>query len=232
MSIGTLDGKIVNIEERKELTEADINSTNLIPKAINEIKLLLDNNKLEETKSGESIKNINNITAAMENAIIDFQNAKRGEKSEKDFILKYRDVINLGIQKLSERIKNKYISKLEEQKRVLDLAYETQIDKRDVSTNTIIENENFVLKARFIDSLINHIKTFNINNTKTFLEAETDFKERFEFIEELIKQYQNTRSKNDFKQFFENIKIDEHDSDNTKRYKKELLEKSREKFAA
>lgn len=146
MSTGTLDGKIVNIEERKELKEKDIESTNLIPRAINEISEMLEENRLSESKSGEKVKNINNISFAMENAIRDFNDAKKGTESEINFIKKYKDVINLGIQKLSEKIKNKYIGKLEEQKRVLDLAYESQIDKRDDSINTRIERENTNLK--------------------------------------------------------------------------------------
>ncbi len=231
MSTGTLDGKIVNIEERKELKEKDIESTNLIPRAINEISEMLEENRLSESKSGEKVKNINNISFAMENAIRDFNDAKKGTESEINFIKKYKDVINLGIQKLSEKIKNKYIGKLEEQKRVLDLAYESQIDKRDDSINTRIERENTNLKD-FITFFIEEINLKVIDSTKTFLGAEKDFEEQYSKIEEIIKEYQTARSKNDFKEFFENIKIDEKDSDAMKKYKKELLEKSREKLAA
>lgn len=230
MSTGTLDGKIVNIEERKELKEKDIESTNLIPRAINEISEMLEENRLSESKSGEKVKNINNISFAMENAIRDFNDAKKGTESEINFIKKYKDVINLGIQKLSEKIKNKYIGKLEEQKRVLDLAYESQIDKRDDSINTRIERENTNLKD-FITFFIEEINLKVIDSTKTFLGAEKDFEEQYSKIEEIIKEYQTARSKNDFKEFFENIKIDEKDSDAMKKYKKELLEKSREKLA-
>jgi len=231
MSTGTLDGKIVNIEERKELKEKDIESTNLIPRAINEISEMLEENRLNESKSGEKIKNINDISFAMENAIRDFNDAKKGTESEINFIKKYRDVINLGIQKLSEKIKNRYIGKLEEYKDVLDKAYESQIDKRDDSINTRIERENTNLKD-FITFFIEEINLRTIDSTKTFLGAEKDFEEQYSKIEEIIKEYQTARSRNDFKEFFENIKIDEKDSDAMKKYKKELLEKSREILAA
>lgn len=175
----------------------------------------------------EDVRDINKLVNISNELISEFSSIQTSEEFAQ-FFRKNEPFIRIGMESITKRIKENYVDKLNKVKQTLDLAYKSQIEKRDDFTNDRIKDENDFLKG-YIDNIIKLIKSTDIKTTRNYIDESKRFESYLERIKFIISDYNKIRSKNDFISFFENIKINEDDSDEIKKITKEWLDSSREK---
>lgn len=180
---------------------------------------------IKESFDGD-IKDINKLVNISNELVSEFSTIQTSNEFAK-FFKKNESFIKIGMESITKHVKKEYTEKLNKVKQILDLAYTTQIDKRDQETNNKIKEENNDLYF-LINSFIDDINSRVIITTKDYILSKKDFENYLDRINDIVSNYNNIRSKDDFIKFFENIKINEDDSDKFKEMIKKWLERARE----
>lgn len=204
-----------------------IKSKEVIHSALQSISNSLKEQQIDikENFDGD-IKDINKLVNISNELVSEFSTIQTSDEFAK-FFKKNESFIKIGMESITKHAKKEYTEKLNKIKQTLDLAYTTQIDKRDQETNNKIKEENNDLYF-LINSFIDDINSRVIITTKDYILSKKDFENYLDRINDIVSNYNNIRSKDDFIKFFENIKINEDDSDKFKEMIKNWLERARE----
>lgn len=204
-----------------------IKSKEVIHSALQSISNSLKEQQIDikENFDGD-IKDINKLVNISNELVSEFSTIQTSDEFAK-FFKKNESFIKIGIESITKHAKKEYTEKLNKVKQTLDLAYTTQINKRDNVTNIRIEKENIFVKG-LIDFYINNINSTIVVTTKDYILSKKKFINYLDRVNDVVSDYNNVRSKDDFIKFFENIKVNEDDSDEFKEMTKKWLERARE----